>query len=194
KEGDYLRFLLEVNTLENLLVFTQKGQCYVLPVHQVPEYKWKDNGTAIVNVIPLAKDDRIVNAVPVKSFEQEGASLVFVTRKGQVKRTALKEYETQRTTGIVAIKLGDNDEVVHVQLSDELKDILLVTKLGMSIRFRESEVNAMGRATSGVRGITLKDDDEVVEALWVEGEEGEILVITDLGYGKSSLLLDYNLQ
>ncbi|MCY9657274.1 DNA gyrase subunit A [Paenibacillus chondroitinus] len=194
KEGDYLRFLLDVNTIESLLIFTKKGQYYLLPVHQVPEYKWKENGTAIVNVIPIAKEDRIVNVIPVKGFEDPTKSLVFVTRKGQVKRTELKEYMTNRSNGLVACKLAEQDEVLHVHLSDNTKEILLVTKLGMSIRFREEEVNPMGRAAAGVRGIQLKDDDDVVSAEWIYGDEGEVLVISDLGYAKRSLVVDYPIQ
>ncbi|MFK7695783.1 DNA gyrase subunit A [Paenibacillus sp. HJGM_3] len=194
KEKDFVRFWLEVNTIDNLLIFTQKGQSFLLPVHQVPEYKWKENGTAIVNVLPIAKDDRIVQVIPVRDFEEPNKSFVFVTKRGQVKRTELKEYYTNRSGGIVAIKLGDQDEVMHVRLSDNTKEMLLVTKLGMSIRFREMEINPMGRAAAGVRGIQLREDDEVVSAEWVEGEEGEILVISDLGYAKSSLLLDYPIQ
>ena len=194
KVGDYLRFLLDVNTIESLLIFTKKGQYYLLPVHQVPEYKWKENGTAIVNVIPIAKEDRIVNVIPVKGFDDPTKSLVFVTRKGQVKRTELKEYMTNRSNAIVACKLGEQDEVLHVHLSDNTKEILLVTKLGMSIRFREEEVNPMGRAAAGVRGIQLKEDDEVVSAEWIYGDEGEVLVISDLGYAKRSLVVDYPIQ
>jgi topoisomerase IV subunit A len=194
KEGDYVRDILEVNTLDNLLIFTRQGQCYLLPVHQIPEFKWKDNGTAIVNVIPIAKEDRIARVIPVKSFDEPGLSVVFMSKLGQVKRTELKEYFTNRSTGIVAIKLNDQDEVVSIEISDGMKEILLVTKLGMSIRFKENEVNAMGRATAGVRGIQLKEGDEVVAAEFVEGEEGEVLMITDLGYAKSSLLMDYPIQ
>lgn len=194
KEDDYLRFLFEVNTLNSLLIFTQKGQCYVLPVHQIPEYRWKENGTAIVNIIPLGKDEKIVDVIPLKDFDEAGKSLVFVTKKGQVKRTLLKEYETNRTTGIVAAKVASDDEIVRVLVSDESKEILLITQLGMSIRFIEKEVNSMGRATAGVRGITLKDDDAVVEALMVEGDEGEVLVVSELGYAKRSFLFEYNIQ
>jgi len=194
KEGDYISQLLEVNTLENLLVFTQKGQYFLLPVHQVPEFKWKDPGTAIVNVIPLAKDDRIASVLAVKSFEEEGHSLVFVTRKGQVKRTELKEYVTKRSGAVAACKVGKDDEVLSVHLSTGGKDIMLITKEAMAIRFREDDVNPMGRVSGGVRGIQLKETDEVVSALWVEGDEGEIAVLSDLGYGKRSLLLDYALQ
>ncbi|WP_018751309.1 DNA gyrase subunit A [Paenibacillus sanguinis] len=193
KEGDYIKHLFEVDTLQNLLIFTQRGQYFLLPVHQIPEFKWKDNGTAIVNVIPLAKEDRIVSMIALKSFE-EAHSLVFVTKRGQVKRTELKEYETKRTGAVAACKVGADDEVLSVTLSENKQDILLLTKQGMAIRFAENEVNPMGRVSAGVRGINLKDEDEIVSALWVEGEEGEIFVLSDLGYGKRSLLLDYALQ
>ncbi|MFC9709858.1 DNA gyrase subunit A [Paenibacillus sp. NPDC056933] len=194
KDGDYIAQVLEVNTLENLLVFTKKGQYFLLPVHQVPEFKWKDPGTAIVNVIPLAKDDRISSVLAVKSFEEPDHSLVFVTRKGQVKRTELKEYVTKRSGAVAACKVGKDDEVLSVHLSTGGKDIMLITKEAMAIRFREDEVNPMGRVSGGVRGIQLKDTDEIVSVLWVEGDEGEVAVLSDLGYGKRSLLLDYALQ
>ncbi|SDC42674.1 topoisomerase-4 subunit A [Paenibacillus sp. UNCCL117] len=194
KEGDYLRYLLDVNTLENLLIFTQKGQYFLLPVHQIPEYKWKDNGTAIVNVIPIPKDDRIVNVIPLKDFDDPGKSLLFVTRKGQVKRTDLKEYATNRSSGIVACKVGEQDAVMQVLLSSGQSDILLVSKQAMAIRFKEEEVNAMGRVAAGVRGMTLKEDDEIVSAELIEGYEGEVVVVTDLGYAKRSLVADYQLQ
>ncbi|GIP32470.1 DNA gyrase subunit A [Paenibacillus sp. J2TS4] len=194
KEGDFLRFVLDVNTIESLLIFTSKGQYYLLPVHQIPEYRWKENGTAIVNIIPIAKEDRIVSVIPVKDFEEPGKSVVFVTRKAQVKRTELKEYFTNRSNGIIACKVAEQDEIIEVQLSDNQKDMLLVTKNGMCIRFMEDEINSMGRAAGGVRGIQLKDDDEIVAAEWVKGEEGEVLVISDLGYAKRSLLLDYPVQ
>lgn len=194
KEGDYVTRLLEVNTLENLLIFTQKGQYFLLPVHQIPEYKWKDAGTAIVNVIQLPKEDEIISVIPVSNFEEEGKTLVFVTRHGQVKRTELKEYATKRTGAVAAMKVSADDRVLTVELSDGTKDIMLVSKDGMSIRFREQEVNAMGRVSGGVRGIQLRDGDEVSAALWVMEDEGEILTITDLGYGKRTLLLDYPAQ
>lgn len=194
KDGDYIKHLFEVNTLENILVFTQRGQYYLLPVHQIPEFKWKDNGTAIVNVIPLSKEDRIISVIPVKSFDEQGLSLVFVTKQGQVKRTELKEYETKRSGAVAACKVSAQDEVVSVQVSHNNQDIVLITEQGMSIRFNEQEVNSMGRVAGGVKGITLKDNDAVATAIWVEGDEGELLVITDLGYGKRSLLLDYPIQ
>ncbi|RJG24572.1 DNA gyrase subunit A [Paenibacillus thiaminolyticus] len=194
KEGDYIRQVFEVNTLDRLLLFTQRGQYFSLPVHLLPEFKWKDNGTAIVNVIPIGKEDRIVSVIPVKSFADEHSSLLFVTRRGQVKRTMLKEYETNRSGAIAACKVANSDEVLTVLPSDGSHDLMLVTKLGMSIRFAEEEVSLMGRAAGGVRGIQLKEDDEVAAALQVIGDEGEITVMSDLGWGKRSLLLDYPTQ
>ena len=194
KEGDYITRLFEVNTLENLLIFTSRGQYFLLPVHQVPEYKWKDAGTAIVNVIQVPKEDHIVSVIPVSNFDEAGKSLVFVSRKGQVKRTELKEYVTKRSGAVAAAKVAAEDSIIQVVMSDSNKDIVLISKEGMSIRFNEQEVNAMGRVSGGVRGIQLRDGDEVVAALWVENDEGEILTITDLGYGKRSLLLDYPAQ
>lgn len=194
KEGDFISKVYEINTLDNLLIFTQKGQYFLLPVHQIPEFKWKDPGTAIVNVINMSKEDIIVDVIPVTNFEEPDRSLVFITKKGQVKRTELKEYVTNRSGAVAACKVGANDEIIKVALSDGTKDILLVSKDGMSIRFREQEVNAMGRVSAGVKGIQLREDDEVVSALWVEEDEGEILTLTDLGYGKRSLLADYQPQ
>ncbi len=194
REGDYIRHLLDVSTLDRLLVFTQRGQFYLLPVHQIPEFKWKDNGTAIVNVIPLDKEERIVSVIPVKELEESEQSLVFVTRKGQIKRTLLKEYATKRTGGVAACKLTEGDEVLQVNLSDGDKDMLLVTAEGMSIRFGEQEVSAMGRVSTGVRGIQLKEGDEVTAALFVTGDDGEVLVVSDLGYAKRSMLLEYPSQ
>ncbi len=194
KEGDYIQRMIEVNTLENLLLFTKKGQFYLLPVHQIPEHKWKDNGTAVVNLIPLPKDDKIIRILVVKDFEGPDRSLVFVTRNGQVKRTELKEYMTNRSVAIAAVKLNGQDEVIDVQESDGSKELLLVTKNGMSIRFKEQEVNPMGRVATGVRGLSLKAGDEVVSSLWVDGDEGEVIVVSDKGYGKRSLLMDYPIQ
>ncbi|RXZ80186.1 DNA gyrase subunit A [Paenibacillaceae bacterium] len=194
KDGDFIRHLLDVNTIDNLLLFTKKGQYYVLPVHQIPEFKWKDNGTALVNIVPIPKDDAIVTVMPVKDYNQADASLVFITRRGQVKRTELKEYQSNRSIAITACKLGAGDEVITVGLSDSSRDLVLVSKQGMAIRFAEREVNTMGRVSAGVRGMQFKDNDELAAAFWVDGDEGEILVVSDLGFAKRTLLLDYPLQ
>ena len=209
KEGDVIRWSFAANTLDSLLLFTQKGQYFLLPVHQIPEFRWKDTGTALVNVLPLAKDDRIVSVIPAKPQElspkgsdgqkeadsaDAGPALVFVTRRGQVKKTPLAEYAASRSMAIAACKVANGDEVVAVLRSDAPQELLLVTEKGMSIRFREEEVSLQGRVAGGVRGITLKDDDAVAAALQVWGDEGEILVLSDLGYAKRTLLFDYPVQ
>ncbi|WEK55766.1 MAG: DNA gyrase subunit A [Candidatus Cohnella colombiensis] len=203
KDGDSIRYCLGLNTLDPILIFTQKGQYYLLPVHQIPEFKWKDTGTAIVNVLPLAKDDKIVGVVTVKpselsaeavSSEEQGPVLVFVTKRGQVKRTSLSEYATTRNMAIAACKVADGDEIIRVFRTDEAADILLITEQGMSIRFSESDASLQGRVAGGVRGIMLKETDSVVDAFTVSGDEGEILVLSDYGYAKRSLLLDYPIQ
>jgi len=206
KEGDVIRWSLGVNTLDPLLLFTQKGHYYLLPVHQIPEFKWKDTGTAIVNVLPLAKDDRIVGVVHAKSAEltppadgkeeaeTSGPMLVFVTKRGQVKRTPLVEYATTRSMAIAACKVADGDEIVKVMRSDSPDDLLLVTEQGMSIRFNREEVSVQGRVAGGVRGITLKEGDQLTDALFVAEDEGEVLVLSDYGYAKRTLLLDYPQQ
>jgi len=111
-----------------------------------------------------------------------------------VKRTELKDYHTTRSTAVAACKVAEGDEIIKVVQSDGKKDILIVTKQGLSIRFAETEVNSMGRVASGVRGIQLRDNDEIVAAEWVADDEGELLVISDIGYAKRTLLLDYPLQ
>ncbi|WP_338551640.1 DNA gyrase subunit A [Paenibacillus sp. KS-LC4] len=194
KEGDIIRGLYAVNTIDNLLLFTKKGQYYTLPVHQIPEFKWKDTGTAIVNIVPIPKDDAIISVIPVKDFNVPGASLVFVTKRGQVKRTELKDYMSTRSTAIAACKVAEGDEVIKIMPSDGTKQLMLVSKQGWSIRFSESEVNTMGRVAGGVRGMQLKEDDELIAAEWVSEDEGELFVVSDLGYAKRSLLLDYPVQ
>ncbi|MBD3918868.1 DNA gyrase subunit A [Paenibacillus sp. PR3] len=196
KDGDVIRHLLSVNTIDTLLLFTKKGQYFVLPVHQVPEFKWKDNGTAVVNIVPLPKDDAIVGIVTIRDFEQiaANASLLFVTKRGQVKRTELKEYKSNRSTAIAAAKVAEGDEIIAVLESTGTSELLLVSKQGMAIRFAESEVNPMGRVAAGVRGMQLKDDDELIGCALVADDEGEVLVLSDLGYGKRSLLAEYPIQ
>ncbi|WP_019003834.1 DNA gyrase subunit A [Cohnella laeviribosi] len=200
KEGDVIRWSLQMNTLDSLLLFTQKGQYFQLPVHQITEFKWKDTGTAIVNLLPLTKEDRIVAAIPVAQSDwapPEGAeppTLVFVTRRGQVKRSLLADYATTRSIAIAACKVAEGDEVVTVYRCDRPQEIMLVTEGGMSIRFPESDVSVQGRVAGGVRGIALKDGDAVVAGFPVGGDEGEILVLSDYGYAKRTLLLDYPQQ
>lgn len=202
KEGDIIRWSLPLSTLDPILLFTQKGLYYLLPVHLIPEFKWKETGTAIVNLLPLAKDDKIVGVITTKTAEltpsaassESGPVLVFVTKRGQVKRTALIEYATSRSMAIAACKVSEGDEIIKVFREDSSADILLVTEQGMSIRFNQNEVSLQGRVAGGVRGMILKDNDQLTDGISVQGDEGEILVLSDYGYAKRSLLMDYPQQ
>jgi topoisomerase-4 subunit A len=208
KAGDVIRWSMGLSTLDPILLFTQKGNYFLLPVHQIPEFKWKETGTAIVNLLPLAKDDRIIGVITAKTSEltpsasalegeaddSAGPALVFVTKRGQVKRTSLIEYATNRSVAIAACKVSEGDEIIKVFRADELTDLMLVTEQGMSIRFNQSEVNLQGRVAGGVRGIILKENDQLTDAIPVDGDEGEILVLTDYGYAKRTLLMDYPQQ
>ncbi|ANF97375.1 DNA gyrase subunit A [Paenibacillus bovis] len=195
REDDFIRQVIDVNTLDSLLIFTQRGQYFLLPVHQIPDFKWKETGTAIVNVISMTREDRIVDIIPVRNLEEETGSLVFVTKRGQVKRTEVKDYATKRSGAVAACKLGEGDEVISVSRGDQARDLMLITRNGMSIRFRAEEVSPMGRVSTGVRGIQLMDNDEVAISLWVDGEEdGQLMVMTDLGYAKRTSMLQYQTQ
>lgn len=194
KDGDIIRTVLDVNTLDQLLIFTRKGFYYLLPVHQIPDFKWKEAGTAIVNVISLPKEDAIVNVVPVSNFEQETRSLLFITKNGQVKRSIMQDYRSTRSKAMVATRLADSDEVIAVLPSTGDKHLLLVTKQGMSIRFVEDEVNTMGRSAGGVRGIQLASDDEVVASMLIDDEDGTLFVLSDLAYAKRTALTEYLVQ
>lgn len=193
KEGDMLRYGFASNTIHTLLIFTEKGQYFVLPVHQIPEYKWKDTGTAIVNVIPIATEDQIVSVIPIERFDADHLSLLFVSRRGQVKRTELKQYESNRSMAITACKVGQNDQVIAVMLSDRMvpQDVLLVSEAGMCIRFDEQSVNAMGRNSAGVKGMSCKGEDHLVAAMLVPTNDGYLIVASDRGYMKKTPLQEY---
>jgi topoisomerase-4 subunit A len=197
KERDFVRHLLELNTIDNLLLFTQKGQYFMLPVHTIPESKWKDNGTAIVNLLPITKEDHVISVIPVRDIQQATSTLLFVTKRGQVKRSELKEYATNRTIAISACKLGQDDQIIavwHESSSPPTGDIIMITKLGQSIRFHSGQVSTMGRIAAGVKGMMVKEGDEVIAAMPVQGDEGEVIVFSDLGYIKRTLLVDYQIQ
>ncbi|KKM12841.1 DNA gyrase subunit A [Clostridiales bacterium PH28_bin88] len=192
KDADFVRFLVSSNTTETVLLLTARGTAYSLPVHQLPEAKWKERGSALVNVISLPKDDRVVALIPVKDFAAE-LSLIFFTAKGLVKKTDLSEYATQRSTGIVAIKLAPDDRVVAVICSDGSGEILQSTINGMCIRYPGTEVSSMGRNAAGVKAIRLAPGDQVLAAQEVKAGQ-EVILMTDWGKGKRVTLEEFPLQ
>ena len=189
---DFVEHLFVAQTHDYLLVFTHDGRCFWLKVHEIPEGARAAKGKPIVNLINVTPDTTVKAIVPVKQFS-ENEYLMFATRKGTVKKTALSEYSNVRSTGIKGIKLEEGDELVDVQITGGTNDVVLVTKHGLSIRFHEQEARPMGRDTTGVRGINLADDDKVVGMVVVK-REASLLVVTELALGKLTNIEEYRVQ
>jgi DNA gyrase subunit A len=161
KEEDWVEHLFIASTHDYLMIFTRDGQCYWLKVHQIPASGRNSRGKPIVNLINLDAKERLASVVPVRQFSSD-RYLMFVTRRGTVKKTVLSAFGNPRVVGINAMNVLEGDELIDVQLTDGKSDVVLATHLGIAIRFHETDVREMGRATTGVRGITLGDDDVVI--------------------------------
>jgi DNA gyrase subunit A len=161
-------------------------------VHEIPQAGRASKGKAIINLLPLAEEEKVSAFLPVREFKHD-ASVVFATRNGLVKKTALMAYANPRQGGIIAISLDDSDEVIGVRLTSAEQEILLSTRRGQVIRFSEQDVRPTGRSTQGVRGISLEADDEVV-SLAVLNPDESLLTVSSLGYGKRSSVDAYRLQ
>jgi topoisomerase-4 subunit A len=182
KDGDRLLFQDTLNTTEHLLVFTNKGNYLYLPVHEIPDKKWKELGQHIAQIIPLAADEAVVSAVKVSDFSAEHF-ITCLTKGGMIKRTALEQYKAQRySKPLVAIKLKDNDELVNAYLTDGTMNLLIVTRNGYGLWFDEDEVSPIGIRAAGVKAINLKDDDDVVCGLiFPIGANPDLLLATHRG-------------
>ena len=182
KEDDFVEKLFLASTHDKLLFITNKGKMFQLMVYQLPQIGRTAKGTALVNLLQLEEGESVATVLPVKDFT-EGKYLFMATKRGYVKKTDLMAYNNPRVVGLNAIRLDEGDGLIGVTLTDGTKDISLSTKDGLSIRFSEEEVRDMGRNTRGVRGIDLKDDDEVVSMEVIE-ENTFLLTVTEKGYGK----------
>lgn len=192
REKDFVETIFTASTHANILFFTTKGRMYRLKGYQIPEAGRQAKGTAIVNLIPIEGDEKVTTMIGVRDFE-EGTSLIMATRKGTIKKTDLMDYNTARKGGLIAIGLNDEDELIKVTLVREDDTVILSTYKGMAIRFRESDVRAMGRTAHGVRGIKLRPDDFVI-GMTVTKDEGELLVVTENGFGKKTDISEYKIQ
>ncbi|HPZ08301.1 MAG TPA: DNA gyrase subunit A, partial [Candidatus Eremiobacteraeota bacterium] len=193
KEGDFVEHIFVTTTHHKLLFFTNMGKCYRLMVHHIEDASRYAKGTAIVNLINMLPNEKINAVIPVKDFTDD-KYLFMATRKGYVKKTELKEYDTTlRNTGLNAIKLTEGDELIGVEMTSGNQEIILGTKNGMAIHFYEGDARPMGKVTRGVRGIRLKEDDSVV-AMVVIREESYLLTVTSSGYGKLTLISAYSKQ
>ena len=193
-EDDYVEHIRMTSTHDYHLFFTNKGRVYKIKGYKVPEGSRHSKGLPIVNLLEFQKDECLASFTNVKDFEDENAYLTFITKKGIIKRTPIKEYANIRTNGINAINLRDDDELLSVALTDGTKDIILGASNGKAIRFDENDARAMGRTTSGVRAMDLSENDEVVGAAMISSPEDEILVITENGFGKRTIVDEYRKQ
>jgi DNA gyrase subunit A len=192
KEEDYIVDMYVASTHDYLLFFTDIGRVHWLKVHNIPQFGRAAKGTAIVNLLQLQNEEKISAVVSVKKFE-EGRFLVMCTKNGIIKKTSLMAFSNPRANGIIALTIDDGDRLIDVKQSDGNKKIFLGTKNGMAIMFEEKQIRPIGRSGRGVRGITLKNEDEVVCGE-VIGEQATVLTITENGYGKRTNSKEYRVQ
>ncbi|HKZ79179.1 MAG TPA: DNA gyrase subunit A [Pyrinomonadaceae bacterium] len=194
KNGDFVEHLFIASTHAYLMVFTDDGMVYKLKVHEVPDAAAAARGKAIVNLVSIPSDRKLVGVVPVREFA-EGRHVVMVTRKGVIKKTSLADFQNIRTNGIIAINVDEGDQLLDVILTDGTKRIFIATHNGLAIRFDEKNVRPMGRATRGMRGIDLRRDDYVVSVCAVSADDTErMLSVSEQGYGKQTPITTYRLQ
>lgn len=194
KEEDYVTDIFTASTKTMLLVFTDKGKVYWVKVHKLPLGNRTSKGKSLANVVQLSSGESVRAILPVDEFS-ENKFVVMLTEKGIIKKTSLDSFANRRTAGIIALTTDLDDGVVDVKISDGISDIFIATKEGMSIRFNEADVRAMGRTARGVKAITLAKDDIVVAMEILEkGTKDTILMVTSKGYGKRSEVEEYRIQ
>jgi DNA gyrase subunit A len=192
REEDFVERLFITSTHHYILFFTNKGRVYRLKAYQIHEAGRQAKGTAIVNLLELDSEEKVTAVIPIAEYN-EGMYLIMATRNGHVKKTDLMEYDSIRRGGLAAVTLRENDELIDVRLTDGEKDIILVTRNGMSIRFKESDVRPLGRVSQGVRGISLDEGDYVV-GMGTAMPDATLLVVTENGFGKRTELDEYKTQ
>ena len=193
-EEDAVRDLYVATTHEVFLCFTNRGRAYWLRVLDIPQAGRQAKGTPLANLLSLSEEEKISAVLPVREFSP-GRFVVFVTRRGLIKKTELSEFANPRSKGIMGVKLNEGDELVAAGLTDGGTALMLLTRKGQSIRFPEEEVRPMGRNAAGVKGIELSEDDEVIDLLVISsGEKRDLLTVTESGYGKRTRLSEFRLQ
>ena len=191
-EDDYIEELMMTTTHHYVMFFTNTGRVYRLKAYEIPEAGRTARGTAIINLLQLMPGERITSVIPISKFE-EGHYLMMATRKGLVKKTPIRDYANVRKVGLAAISLRDDDELIEVKATDDKKDIILITKYGQCIRFKETDVRSTGRVSMGVRGINLLDGDEVV-AMQLNTQGYYLLVVSENGMGKRTSVSEFTCQ
>ena len=190
-DDDFVRDIVSTSTHDHLYFMTNKGRVYRLKGYEIPEYGRTAKGLPIVNLLKLDEGETIQTVINAKSDEaSENNHLVFVTRQGLVKRTKEAEFKNIRQNGLIALKLREGDELINVFLTTENEEIIIGTKFGYSVRFKENTIRSMGRMAAGVKGVTLRDGDQVVGAAAIMDDQ-EVLIISEKGYGKRTSATEY---
>jgi len=192
KEEDFVEHLFITTTHHNILFFTNRGRVYRLKGYEIPEANRTSKGTSIVNLLPLEAKERITAVIPIKEFSNT-RYLFMATEKGIVKKTELMDFNTARKTGLIAISLDEDDDLIGVKLTNGEQHVLMGTRDGLAIYFPETDVRHMGRTARGVKGINLHDGDSVVGMDTLK-KDGEVLTVTEEGYGKRTLVTEYRDQ
>ena len=192
RDEDFVENIIVASTHTNMMFFTNKGRMYRIKGYQIPEAGRQAKGSAIVNLLPIEKDEKVTAVISVPQFEDD-KYLLMCTRNGIIKKTAVTDYDTSRKGGIIGIILDDGDELIKVELTNGENDVIVGTNQGMAIRFNEKDVRGMGRVTRGVKSINLRNGDFVVGmCLAIEGTE--LLTVTENGYGKRTDIEEYRVQ
>ena len=191
-EEDYVEELFMTNTHYYIMFFTNKGRVYRMKGYQIPEASRTSRGVAIINLLQLQPDEKITAMIPIKEYNH-GDYLVMATKKGLVKKTPIEEYSNVRKTGLAAITLREDDELIEVKITNNDFDVFMITKQGLCIRFNEKDVRATGRTSMGVRGMNLSDNDEVV-AMQLDIQGKEMLIVSEKGMGKRTDLTEFTAQ
>jgi len=192
KDEDFVKNIMVASTHDNMLFFTNRGRMYRLKGYQIPESSRQAKGSAIVNLLPVEKDEYVTALIALREFEDD-KYLLMCTRNGVIKKTVVTDYNTSRKGGINAISLDEGDELIRVELTNGENDIVIGTHSGMAIRFNEKDVRSMGRVTRGVKAITLRGDDYIV-GMCLASEDTQLLAVSELGYGKRTDLSEYRVQ
>ena len=192
KDEDFVKTIMVASTHDNMLFFTNRGRMYRLKGYQIPESSRQAKGSAIVNLLPVEKDEYVTALIALREFEED-KYLLMCTRNGVIKKTAVTDYNTARKGGIIGISLDEGDELIRVELTNGENDIVIGTYNGMAIRFNEKDVRSMGRVTRGVKAITLRNGDYIV-GMCLASEDTQLLAVSELGYGKRTDLSEYRVQ
>lgn len=193
REEDFVEHLFVTSTHNHIIFFTNKGRAYRVKAYELPEAGRQAKGTAIVNILQLEPDEKIAAVIPVAEYK-DNLFLLMATKNGLIKKSSLMEYVNIRKSGIQGISLKDDDELIDVRLTDGTNDVVLVTKEGLSIRFKENDVRPVGRVSMGVKGINVNKGDVVVGMEPIKNENDYILAITENGFGKRTELSEYRPQ